>query len=47
MSGVIVARRGERIVLAEFPKGFVETVNDRLNSIVAECERDVVDEVCS
>jgi hypothetical protein len=46
MGAVIVARRGERIVLAEFPKGHVEKVNDRLNGIAAECERDV-EEACS
>jgi hypothetical protein len=46
MTGVIVARRGERIVLAEYPKGFAERVNARLDAIAAEGD-DETTEVCS
>lgn len=46
MSGVIVARRGERIVLAEYPKGFVERVNARLDRIAEEGDAETA-EACS
>jgi hypothetical protein len=46
MIGVIVARRGERINIAEYPKGFADRVNARLDAIAAEGD-DETTEACS
>jgi len=36
MSDFITARRGERIVLSEYPAGFVAKLHEKLDAIVAE-----------
>jgi hypothetical protein len=45
MIGVITARRGERIVLAEYRPEFLDRINARLDAIAAES--DETTEACS
>jgi hypothetical protein len=45
VSGVVIARRGERIVLAEHPKRIIDRMHARLDAIAAE--EDETTEACS